>query len=80
MKIVQQLTKPYEGTHRSICIDGFYASIELLKELTKMNLHVRGTVSSTRLPKEVQILRASKLLERGQNVHHRCDRCNEKKQ
>ena len=72
MKIVQQRVKPYEGIHWSIYIDQVYISIELIKELTKKNLYVTRIVMANRLSKEVQSPKASKLLERGQYVHHRC--------
>jgi Transposase IS4 len=55
--IVKQLCKPYAGTHRTIYIDRFYSSIDLMKELDKMNLYVTGTVMKNRIPKEKSLRR-----------------------
>ena len=71
VKIVKELVSQFEGTHRSIYVDRFYTSIELIKELTIMNQYVTGPVMANRLPKEVQISPTSRLLEHGQYIHHK---------
>jgi Transposase IS4 len=72
--IVKQLCKPYTGTHRTIYIDRFYSSIDLMKELGKMNLYVTGTVMKNRIPKEMVIRKGSpefKSMERGDSRLHK---------
>ena len=55
VKVVKELCLPYKGSHRCIYVDRFYTSIELLKELDKLDLYVTGTCMKNRLPKEVVI-------------------------
>jgi hypothetical protein len=58
--IVKELCRQYEGSHRTIYVDRFYTSMDLLKALDKMNLYVTGTVMKNRLPKEITINKTSK--------------------
>jgi Transposase IS4 len=72
--VVKRLCEPFEGTHRTIFVDRFYTSIDLMKELDKMSLYDTGTVMRSRLPKEITIARASrefKDMERGEHIMHR---------
>ena len=71
MKIVQKLCEPFEGTYRSIYVDRFYTSIDLIQTLEKMKLYVTGTVMANRLPKQVQLTANEvRSMERGEYLHH----------
>jgi Transposase IS4 len=72
--VVKRLCTPFEGSHRTVFVDCFYMSLDLLKELDKMNLHVTGTVMRNRLPKELTIAKASqefKTMEHGDHKMHK---------
>ena len=60
VQVVKNLVRHLEGTHRTVYIDRFYTSIELLKELQKMDLYVTGTLMRNRLPKELTIAKTSR--------------------
>ena len=55
VKVVKELCKEYEGSHRTIFTDRFYTSIDLAKELDKMGLYITGTCMKNRIPKDVTI-------------------------
>ena len=55
VNVVRELCREVAGTHRTIYIDHFYTSLELLKELRKMNLYVTGTIMRNCIPKELTI-------------------------
>ena len=44
VQIVTRLVEPFVGTHRTIYVDRFYTSIDLLKALRDRDLYVTGTV------------------------------------
>ena len=72
--IVKKLCEQYEGSHRTIYVDHFYTSIDLLKELDKMKLYVTGTCMKNRIPKELVITKSSrafKEMPRGTHVSHK---------
>ena len=58
--VVKELCKEYEGSHRTIYVDRFYTSMDLLKALDKMSLYVTGTVMKNRLPKDITITKKPK--------------------
>jgi DNA polymerase III epsilon subunit-like protein len=73
VQVVQQLCEPFRGTHRTIYVDRFYSSIDLLKQLEDMQLYMTGTVLSNRIPKHITIAKSSrqfKTLNRGDAVNH----------
>jgi len=74
VQVVQQLCEPFRGTHRTIYVDRFYTSVELLKELEDMKLYMTGTVMSNRLPKHMVYTKKSKeykAMKRGQCIKFR---------
>ena len=74
VQIVKQLCRKLEGTHRTIYIDRFYTSIDLVKELRRMDLYVTGTVMKNRIPKELTVTKSSKMYKemgRGDFKRHR---------
>jgi Transposase IS4 len=73
VQVVQQLCEPFRGTYRTIYIDRFYSSVDLLKQLEAMKLYTTGTVLSNRLPKQLTIAKNSKefkALNRGDSICH----------
>ena len=63
VQVVKELCKPLQGTHRTIFIDRFYTSLDLVKEMEAMNLYVTGTIMKNRIPKELTITKTSKLFK-----------------
>ena len=64
----------WEGTHRTVYVDRFYTSLDLLRELRKMNLYVTGTIMKNRIPSEVTIGKTSRVfkdMNRGDFKRHR---------
>jgi len=55
VQIVTRLVEPFVGTHRTIYVDRFYTSIDLLKALWDRDLYVTGTVMANRLPKGIKV-------------------------
>ena len=55
VQIVTRLVEPFVGTHRTIYVDRFYTSIDLLKALRDRDLYVTGTVMANRLPKGIKV-------------------------
>ena len=73
VQVVQQLCEPFRGTFRTIYIDRFYSSVDLLKQLEDMKLYTTGTVLSNRIPKQLSIAKSSKefkALNRGDSICH----------
>jgi hypothetical protein len=73
VQVVQQLVEPFRGSFRTVYVDRFYTSIDLMKELHEMQLFVTGTVVSNRVPKTVTIAKSSKQfkeMQRGDVVKH----------
>ncbi len=72
--VVRNLAENYRGTYRTIYIDRFYTSLDLMKEMDKLNLFVTGTVMANRIPKELKINKTStefKSMIRGDYKKHR---------
>jgi hypothetical protein len=44
VQIVNRLVKPFAGSHRTVYVDRFYTSLDLLKSLAEMDLYLTGTV------------------------------------
>ena len=59
VQVVQQLVEPFRGSYRTVYVDRFYTSIDLLKELHEMKLFVTGTILSNRVPKNITIAKSS---------------------
>jgi Transposase IS4 len=59
MKTVNKLVAPFVGTHRTIYIDRFYTSTELLISLAEKDLYVTGTVLANLIPLHIRIAKAS---------------------
>jgi hypothetical protein len=73
VQVVQQLVEPFRGSFRTVYVDRFYTSIDLIKELHEMKLFVTGTVLANRVPKSLTITKSSKQyreMERGDVVKH----------
>ena len=73
VQVVKELCKNWEGSYRTVFVDRFYTSIDLLKELRKMNLFVTGTIMKNRIPSEVIVPKSSqtfKRMERGDFKRH----------
>ena len=60
VSIVKELCRHLAGTHRTIFVDRFYTSIELMRELKQMDLYLTGTLMKNRIPKEMVIARSSR--------------------
>jgi Transposase IS4 len=86
VQVVQQLCEPFRGSYRTIYVNRFYSSIDLLKELEDMKLYTTGTIMSNRIPRDMTIAKSSKQfkeLNRGdvvKNVLHYKTMQGEKKQ
>mmetsp|Transcript_126734 Transcript_126734/g.364538 ORF Transcript_126734/g.364538 Transcript_126734/m.364538 type:complete len:609 (+) Transcript_126734:875-2701(+) len=59
VQIVKRLVEPYANTFRTIYVDRFYTSIDLLTSLAKMNLYMTGTMMQNRIPKEIRVAKRS---------------------
>jgi hypothetical protein len=71
VQIVQQLCEPFRGTHRTIYVDRFYSSVDLLKELEEMQLYTTGTIMSNRIPRNLVVkAKDFKTLPRGETINH----------
>ena len=73
MQVVKALCQPYAGTYHTIYIDWFYTSIDLLKELEKMNLYTTETCMKNQIPQELHIAKTSqtfKMMFRGDFKRH----------
>ena len=53
--IVERLCEPYFGTFRTVYVDRFYTSVDLLRALRANNLFVTGTMMANRVPKHVHV-------------------------
>jgi hypothetical protein len=71
VQVVEQLVEPFRGTHRTIYVDRFYTSLELLKSLTERQLYITGTMLATRIPQAIRMTKTSaeyKQMKRGDAV------------
>jgi Transposase IS4 len=55
VQIVSRLVEPFVGTHRTIYVDRFYTSINLLKALLEKDLYLTGTMMANQLPKGIKV-------------------------
>jgi Transposase IS4 len=72
--VIKRLCTPFEGSHRTVFVDLFYTSLDLLKELDTMNFYVTGTVMRNRLPKELKNAKACrefKIMKPGDHKMHK---------
>lgn len=60
VQIVERLVEPFVGTHRTIYVDRFYTSLDLLKSMEERGLFVTGTVLQNRIPAGIRILKSSR--------------------
>lgn len=73
IQVVNKLVEQYSGSFRTIYIDRFYTSIDLLKAMDKINIFVTGTCMKNRIPNQLNIAKSSrvfKAMERGQSNRH----------
>ena len=71
VQIVERLVQPFVGTHRTIYVDWFYTSLELLRTLADKDLYVTGTMLANRIPQAIRIAKTSakfKNMKRGDAV------------
>ena len=69
--VVKKLTEKYEGSFRTINVDRFYTSVDLLKSLTDRQLFLTGTVLSNRIPLSIRTTKTSstfKKMNRGDAI------------
>jgi hypothetical protein len=74
VQVVERLVEPFVGTHRTIYVDRFYTSLELLKSLTERRLYITGTMLATRVPQSIRLTKTSaqyKGMKRGDAVKYR---------
>jgi hypothetical protein len=69
VQVVNRLVEPFIGTHRTIYVDRFYTSLDLLKSLAEKNLYITGTMLANRTPLGIRIAKSSttfKQMKRGE--------------
>jgi hypothetical protein len=59
VQIVNKLVEPFVGSHRTIYVDRFYTSVDLLMSLAEKDLYVTGTMLSNRIPQNIRIAKGS---------------------
>ena len=78
VQICCKLVEDYVGSHRTIYVDRFYTSVELMKALRERDIYITGTVMSNRIPKAVRIAKNSaefKAMKRGDKKIFRLKMC-----
>jgi DNA polymerase III epsilon subunit-like protein len=73
VQVVNKLVEQYAGSFRTIYVDRFYTSLDLLKSMDKINIFVTGTVMKNRIPNTLTIAKSSrefKSMERGASRRH----------
>jgi Transposase IS4 len=71
VQIVKALVNQFEGSHHTIYVDRFYTSLDLMKALDKMDLHITGTCMQNLVNRELTITkRAARDMERGSHHQH----------
>ncbi|KAG7353960.1 transposase IS4 [Nitzschia inconspicua] len=73
VQVVQQLCELLRGSHRTVYVDRFYSSVDLLKQLGDMHLYTTGTVLSNRIPRSMTIAKSSRefiTLNHDDSVNH----------
>jgi hypothetical protein len=71
VQVVNKLVQPFIGTHRTIYVDRFYTSLDLLKSLAEKNLYLTGTMLANRMPQAIRIAKTSaafRAMKRGDAV------------
>jgi Transposase IS4 len=71
VQIVNRLVEPFVGSHRTVYVDRFYTSIDLLKSLREKDLYLTGTMLANRIPMGVRIATTSrqfKSMQRGDAI------------
>jgi DNA polymerase III epsilon subunit-like protein len=71
VQIVNKLAEPFRNTFRTIYIDRFYTSIDLVRSLAEHNLYVTGTLLANRIPSDIRISKSSaqfRAMKRGDAV------------
>ena len=59
VQVVERLVEPFVGTHRTIYVDRFYTSLELMRTLADKNLYLTGTMLANRIPQAIWIAKTS---------------------
>ena len=78
VQICCKLLEDYVGSHRTVYVDRFYTSVDLIKALRERDIYVTGTVMSNRIPKAVRIAKSSaefKAMNRGDKKIFRLKMC-----
>jgi DNA polymerase III epsilon subunit-like protein len=60
VQVVNRLVEPFVGSHRTIYVDRFYTSMDLLKSLAEKNLYITGTMLANRIPQGIRVAKASR--------------------
>ena len=71
--ILKELCKCMQGSHRTVYLDRFYTSVDLLKELHDMDIYMTGMLMKICIPKELTIPKSTKRfkeMNRGDMTHH----------
>ena len=72
-QIVKSLCEKYKGSHRTVYVDRFYTSLDVMKELYKMGLYVTGTLMKNRIPSQFTLTKTMqkyKTMSRGDHTKH----------
>ncbi len=72
VQVVRRLVEDYSGSFRTVYVDRFYTSMDLIKELDGMDLYVTGTVMTNKIPKEFVILPSSSVFKNMERGEHKC--------
>jgi hypothetical protein len=59
VQVVEQLVEPFVGSFRTIYVDRFYTSVDLLKSLANRNLYLTGTMLANRIPLSIRTAKTS---------------------
>jgi hypothetical protein len=59
VQIVNCPVEPFVGSHRTIYVDRFYTSLNLLKSLAEKNLYITGTMLANRIPQGIRLAKNS---------------------
>ena len=69
--VVKWLCGPYKGSHRTVYVDRFYTTVEVIKELHEDGLFVTGTVMANRIPKQLRwTAKTTRQKKRGEHECH----------
>ena len=59
VQILNRLVEPFAGSHRTVSVDQFYTSIDLLKSLVEKDQYLTGTVLANRIPLGIRVPKTS---------------------